>query len=84
MGLVAGDTSFTKSFVLKGKRPHLFFVTLSAGLVRASHRQSSGRLKNIASVRVVALYTIHVVFGHRMVVWKIEFSLDIKVALEAG
>ena len=84
MGLMARDASFSKSLVLEGERTDLLSVALCAGFVQPSHRKALGWLKDIASVRVVALHTIYIIFSHRMMVWQIEFSLDIKVALETG
>jgi len=80
MRLVADGATFAHGFVLIHEGLGLFPMTRGAGLVHPRHRQSTSRFENIESVRVMALYTVHLAFDHGMVLRQIELGMSLQMA----
>ena len=74
--------ALAQGFVLEHEWPRLLTMALRAILVQPRHRQSAARFHDVAAVRVMALHTIHPVFYDGMMLRKVEFSVDFKVALK--
>jgi hypothetical protein len=78
--------------MLEHKWPRLLPMTLSAVLVKARHGQATGRsatgatggFENVASVRIVALHTIHLTLDYGMMLRHSKFRLCLQVALKTG
>jgi hypothetical protein len=81
---VADDTAFAQRVVLKNKGPCLIPMALGATLVLPRHGQPAGRFHDVHAVRVVALDAVHASFQNRMVLGKMELSLDVQVALKTS
>src|SRR6476646_1850386 len=84
MRSVANDASLAESFMLENEWPCLFAMTLRAILIEPGHGQPCRRLKYIRTMWVMALNTIHPVFQHRVMLWKIEFGMRLQMAVETG
>lgn len=84
MRVMAGRAALAHGLVLKDKGPRLRLVTLRATLILPRHGQATGRLEDVAAVRIVAIHAIHETFDDRMMLGEIEFGLHVEVALEAG
>src|ERR1700677_246827 len=82
--VVANRAALPQRLVLKNKRARLVFVTLRATLVLPGHRQAACRFEDIAAMRVMAVYTVHVPFDDRMMLRQVKFALYVQVALKAG
>src|SRR5215472_3309447 len=74
MGGVADGTSLSQRGMFKNERPSLLTMTLAAAFIQACHRQSAGRLENIAPVRIVALRAIHFLFQDGMMLRQVKLS----------
>src|SRR5260221_12609656 len=70
--------------MLEHKRAGLLAMALGALLVQPRHGETASRLHNLLSVRVVTLHAIHSSFDDRMVLRKIEFRVDLEMALKTG
>jgi len=68
--------------MLENKRPGLFPMTLRAILIETGHGQSSRRLEDVRTMRIMALDAIHAVFNHRMMLRKVEFGVCMQVAIK--
>ena len=84
VGIVASGAAFPQRGVIEYEGPGLFPVAPGAGLVRAGHGRAAGRFHNVQAVRIVALDAIHLAFGDRVVLGKMEFGVDVQMALETG
>jgi len=82
VGRMTDGAALAQRLVLEHERPRLLAMALRAILVQARHRQSAARFHDVVAVGVVALHTIHPVFIHRMMLGKVEFHVDFKVALK--
>jgi len=67
MGVVAHSASVPQGLVLKNVRLCLGLVTLTAGLIHASHEHTLG-LVNVLPVWVVATDTTHLFLNDRVMV----------------
>jgi len=76
--------AFAKRVMLEHNGLRLLTMALRAILVQPGHRQSAARFHDVAAVRVVALHTVHPVFYDGMMLRKVEFSVNFKVALKTG
>src|SRR5690349_20703849 len=81
---MANGAAFPHGGVLENKRPRLFAVAFPTGFVRTSQRQSSGGLKNIASMGIMALHTIHLVLQDWVTLRQVKLGLRRAVTLETG
>jgi hypothetical protein len=81
---MASGAAFAEGFVFVNEGAALFAMALRALFVEAGHGEAAGGLHRVVAVRVVALHTIHVAFDDRMMLRKIEFGMDVDVALETG
>src|ERR1051325_8288854 len=79
---VADGASFPQGLVLEDDRPGLLAVAGGALPVEPGHGQAAGGLENLATVRVMALHTIHPVLRDGMMLREIELGVDFQVALE--
>lgn len=81
---MANGAAFAQRFVLEGEGAGLFAMTLGAGFIEPRHRQPAAAFENIASVRVVALHTVHLLFQNRMMLRQTEFRVGLQMALKAS
>jgi hypothetical protein len=81
---VAHGASFSHRFVLKNKRTGLFAMTLRAILVEACHGKPARRFKNVATMRIMALHTIHPPLQYLMMLGQIKLRMSLQVAVETG
>lgn len=84
MHVVADDAAFTQGLVLKDKRLGLLLVAFGTGLIPTRHRQTARRLANLFAMGIMAIDAVHLAFGHRMAMWKLESCSDAAMALKAG
>src|SRR5437899_1960867 len=82
--LMADGATFAQCLVVKHKWLGLLAMTLGATFVKLRHGQTTCRLENVPTVRVVALDAIHAAFSHRMMLRQIEFGLGFQMTLKAG
>src|SRR5437899_1020669 len=83
MRVVADGAAFAEGFVLEYERPGLFAVALRAAFVAPGHGQAARGFENVASVRIMALNTVHPAFDHRMMLRQAELGMGFYMALEA-
>lgn len=81
---VANDAAFAHRRVFKNKRASLAAMTLRTALILPRHGQAACRLEDIATVRVMALHTVHVAFDDGMVMRQVKFGVNVKVTLKTG
>ncbi len=84
MRRVTHSAAFAQGFVFKDQRTRLLAMTGRAAFVEARHRESAGRLEDVAPVRVVTVHAVQPPFDDRVVVRQIEFRVRLQVTLEAG
>lgn len=82
--VMANDAALAQRFMFEDECSRLFAVAIRASFVQARHGQAAGWLKNIASVRIMALHAIHQSFEHRMSFGQLEFCVRVQVTLETG
>jgi hypothetical protein len=82
--VVAGDAALTHRVMFEHHGPRLFAVTLRAAFIEPGHRESAGGFENVASVRIVTLYAIHVALNHRVVLRQVKFRLGVEMTLETS
>jgi len=83
MRVVANGAPLAQSFVLENERTRLFTMALRAGLILLRHSQPTRRFKNVAAVRIMALYTTHVSLNHRMMRGQTEFRARLQMTAKA-
>jgi len=81
---VARRAAFPQRLVFEGKGPGLITMALRAGLIEPRHGQAARGLADVASVRVVAIHTVHPVFDDRVMMGQIELGMNLEMALVAG
>ena len=84
MWVVTDRAAFSQRFMFKNKGAGLFTMTCGTILVEPSHRQAPRRFENVATMWIVAGHAIHPPFDDRMMLWQVEFSMGLKMALKAG
>ena len=77
VGAMTHGAAFPQRLMLENERTGLLAMTFGTALVQPSHRQAAGGLKNVATMRIMALHAIHPAFGDRMMLRKAEFSVDV-------
>ena len=82
--LMTGGTSLSHGFVLKKHLLRLLPMASGAGFVSPRHGESAPRLHYVAPVRIMALHTIHVALGHRMMLRQFEVGVNVLVADETS
>ena len=80
---MAYRATFAQRGMLEDERPGLFAVALRASLILACHRQAARSPVNVASVRFVALGTVHFLLQHRVMLRKLKLCLHLEMALKA-
>jgi len=83
MRIVTDRATLPQRLMLEYKWPRLLAMTQRAVLVQPRHRQPSGRLENVASVRIVTLDAIHVALNDRMMLRHSKLRLRLQMALKA-
>jgi hypothetical protein len=83
MRRVTGRAAFAHRRMFEHNALGLFAMTRGALLVQSSHGEAARRFHDVKAVRVVTLPAIHFAFTHRMVLRKIELSVDFEVTREA-
>jgi len=78
---MAGGASFAQRRMLENEGAGLLPVALRTRFVLPGHRQTPGRFHDIHPMRIVALRAIHLPFRHGMMLWKMEFRIDLQMAL---
>ena len=84
MRVVANIASLAQGFMLENKRPGLLTVALGARFVASRHGQSTGGFEDVRAVRIMALNTIHVALGHRVMLRHPKLGLDGDVTIKTG
>ena len=84
MWVVTDRAAFSQRFMFKNKGTRLFTMTFCAILVETSHRQAPRRFENVATMWIVAGHAIHPPLDDRVMVWQVEFSMGLKMALKTG
>ena len=79
---MTNGAAFAKRVMFEHNGLRLLAMALRAILVQPGHRQSAARFHDVAAVRVVALDTVHPAFQDGMMLRKVEFSVNFKVALK--
>ena len=83
MRFMTNRATFAQCFVLENKWSRLLLMTLSAGLVFASHCQAARRFHDVVPVRVVALHAIHPALKHPMVARQPKLSMYFDMTIQA-
>jgi hypothetical protein len=81
---MADRAAFSQGGVFENKGPGLLPMTLRAIFVHPGHGQATGRLHNIAAVRIMALNTTYLLLQHGVMLRKMKFHFRRAVTLEAG
>jgi hypothetical protein len=81
--VMTNRAAFAQSLVFEDMRSGLLTMTLSATFVSLRHRQAAFGLKDVPTMRVMALDTIYPSFNHRVVLRQIELRFRLKMALKA-
>lgn len=81
MRVVTSRATFAQGWMFKDEWPGLLPVALSAGFVLPRHSQASRWFHDVRAVRVMALDAIHLAFGYRMMLRKMELCVHVQVAL---
>jgi len=84
MGCVAGGATLAQCRVFENERSGLFPVTVGTGFIEARHGQPTGRLKDVSSMWVVALNTIHLALGHRVVFRQMKLCVYLEMTFVTG
>jgi hypothetical protein len=80
--VVTNGAPLAQSRMFKNERPGLGLMTLGAALILLRHGQPARRFEDVATVRIVTIHAIHVSFDDRVMMRKIEFRLNVEMALE--
>ena len=84
MRRMARRATFAQRFVFKDSALRLRAMTTGALLIQPRHGQTARRLHDFPPVRIVALHAVHLPFANRMVLRKVELSVDFQVASKTG
>jgi hypothetical protein len=84
MGCVAGGAAFAQCRVFENERTGLFPVTVGTGFIEARHGQAAGWLKDVSSMWIVALNTIHLALGDGMMFREVKLGIDLEMTFVAG
>ena len=82
MRRVTNGATFAQRLMLENEGPRLIPVARGAGLVQSGHRQTSGGLHDVTSVRIVALDTIHAPFDDRVMLRQVELGMNLEMTIE--
>jgi hypothetical protein len=84
VNVVTCGATLTQGRVLENKRPRLLAMAWRTGLGWTAQCEPPGGFKNVASVRVVTLNTVHFLFQNRVVPGQMELSFNGAMTLETG
>ncbi len=79
---MTGRAAFAQSFMLEHDTLRLRTMATRALFIQTRHCESARGLHHVAAVRVVALHAVHLPFTHRMMLRKIELSMNFEMTRE--
>ena len=84
MGCMAGGAAFAQCRVFENKRTGLFPVTVGTGFIEARHGQAASRLKDVGSMGIVTLNTIHLALGDGMMFGEVKLGIYLEMTFVTG
>ena len=79
---MTGRATFAQSFMFEHDAFRLRSMATRALFIQTRHCESARGLHHVLAVRVVALHAVHLPFTHRMMLGKIELSMNFEMTRE--